>query len=154
MKKDNLNKEGWTDKAAEKIARTGINIQTGFANKMNRVTRNISLGRLKFLLVIFCLTVGGYSVYLFGDALFSSEPNSTIKIQQLRVLKHASKSGDETLLSNQYVDEDTYRQVIAFKRYMDSLKIKDRPVYDSVVISRPGLLDTVQILIEAYEQFK
>lgn len=152
MKKD-IDK-GWTDKAAERIAHTGIKVQTGFANGMGRLMGNVSGGKLKVILIIFCLTVGGYSVYLFGDALFSTEAKSTIKIQQVTIPKHADKGGDENLLSNQYVDEPTYQQIVGFKKYMDSLKVAKHPLYDSVVIARPGLMDSVQILIEAYEMYR
>lgn len=146
--------KGWTDKAAEKIARTGIKVQTGFTNGMSRLLGNMSAGKLKVLLVMFCVTVGGYSVYLFGDALFSTEAKSTIKIQQVTIPKHANKGGSENLLSNQYVDEPTYQQIVGFKKYMDSLKVAKHPLYDSVVITRPGLMDSVQILIEAYEMYR
>lgn len=146
--------KGWSDKAAAKIARAGIKIQSGFANGMNRLLGNMSAGKLKVLLLMFCVTVGGYSVYLFGDALFSTEAKSTIKIQQVTKPKHADNAGDETLLSDQYVDESTYRQILGFKKYMDSLKVAKHPLYDSVVIGRPGLMDSVQILIEAYEMYR
>ncbi|MEP7372332.1 MAG: hypothetical protein ABI675_03015 [Chitinophagaceae bacterium] len=151
MKKQDRN---WTDSVAEKIARTSNKVQTGFANGMSRLTGNVSAGRLKIMLFIFCVGVGGYCVYIFGDALFSSKVTSTIHIQKLVVPKHATQAGDENLLSNQYVDEPTYQQIIAFKRYMDSLKVAKHPLYDSLSRARPGLLDSVQILIEAYEQFK
>lgn len=154
MKKDNLTKEAWTDKAAEKIAGTGIKIKAGWANRMNRLTRNLSNKKLKVLLVIFCITAGGYSVYLFGDGLFSSEPNSPINVQPLSVPKHADQTGDETLRANQYIDDYTYRELKGFKNYMDSLKALKHPIYDSVVSERPGLLDSVQVLIDLYEQYK
>jgi hypothetical protein len=119
---------------------------------MSRLVANISAGRLKILLLLFCVSVGGYSVYLIGDAIFSTPVNSTIKVEQIKVPKHAAKSGDEQLLSNQLVDDPTYRQIVDFKKYMDSLKVKGNPIYDSVIRARPGLMDTVQILINAYEQ--
>ena len=153
MKKESIDK-GWSDKAAEKMAKAGIKVQTGFASGMNRLLGKMPAGKLKVILVIFCLTVGGYSVFLFGDALFSSEAPSTIKIQRVTMPKHADKAGDETLLSNQYVDEPTYKQIIGFRKYMDSLKVAKHPLYDSLVKERPGLMDTVQILIEAYEQYR
>jgi len=152
MKKENEMNPGWTDKAAAKIARSGLKVQTKFATGMSRLVANIPAGRLKILLLLFCVSVGGYSVYLIGDAIFSTPVNSTIKVEQIKVPKHAAKSGDEQLLSNQLVDDPTYRQIVDFKKYMDSLKVKGNPIYDSVIRARPGLLDTVQILINAYEQ--
>ena len=154
MKKDIIKDGAWTDKAAEKIARSGLKVQSKFANGMGRLTGNMSTRNLKIALVIFCVVVGGYSAYIFGDALFSNETNSTINVQKVTMPKHADQAGDENLLSNQYVDDITYRELVAFKKYMDSLKVTRYSLYESVMRERPGLMDSVQILIEAYKEYK
>jgi hypothetical protein len=140
-----------SDKVAGKIAGLGIKLQQLFAEKMNRVFMNTDFKRLKIILIIFCLGAGGYSIYLIANSVISPDrKQNSFEVQQMDVPKHLDKAGDENLIPEAYVDEETWQQVRQFRNYMDSLKQKRRNEYDSILQARPGLMDSVQMLEQIY----
>ena len=64
--------------------------------------------------------------------------------------KHFNKTGDETVIPEATVDEQTYLQIQDFRKYMDSLKLNRANEYDSILQARPGLIDSVQALEQIY----
>lgn len=140
-----------SDKVAGKIAGLGIKVQQLFAEKMNRVFMNTDFKRLKIILIIFCIGAGGYSIYLIANSVISPDrKQNSFEVQQMDVPKHFDKTGDENLIPEAYVDEETWQQVKQFRNYMDSLKQKRRNEYDSILQARPGLMDSVQMLEQIY----
>ena len=140
-----------SDKVAGKIAKVGIIVQTKFANGMNKMFIGMNAKRLKLSLIIFCIGCGGYSVYLFTDAIVSPAANpNAIKIEQAVVPKHFDKMGDEIISSQNNVDEETFNQIQQFKHYLDSLKQNKSYLYDSILTARPLLMDTVLMLEQIY----
>lgn len=139
-----------TDKVAGKIAGAGIVLQNKFANGMAIIFQNMNTKRLKTFLVFFCLSAGGYSVYLVVNAIASPAKTEHIfKPQPVEMPKHFDKSGDE-LIPEASVDEETFHKVQGFKKYMDSLKQQKSYLYDSIINARPFLMDTVLMLEEIY----
>ena len=140
-----------SDKVAGKIAGVGIKAQQLFAEKMNRTFMKTDFKRLKLILIFFCVSAGGYSIYLIADSVFSSErKQKTFEIQQMDIPKHFDKTGDETVMPDATVDEQTYLQIQDFRKYMDSLKLNRTKEYDSILQARPGLMDSVQVLEQIY----
>lgn len=143
------------DKVAGKIAGAGIKLQTKFADQMNKMFSGMNTNKLKTLVIIFCLGCGGYSIYLAANAIFSSDKKqSSFQVDQVEVPKHFDKAGDEIVQPENYVDEETYRRIQGFKQYMDSLRINKSKLYDSIMIGRPGLMDSVLMLEEIYNSQK
>jgi hypothetical protein len=140
-----------SDKVAGKIAGFGIKLQQLFAQRMNRIFMKTDFKRLKLILVFFCISAGGYSIYLVANSIISPDKTKkTFEIQQMDVPKHFNKTGDEELIPDAYVDEETWLQIKQFRSYMDSLKQKSRNEYDSILQTRPGLMDSVQMLEQIY----
>jgi hypothetical protein len=140
-----------SDKVAGKIARAGIFVQSRFANGMNKMITGMNAKRLKLSLIIFCIGCGGYSIYLFTDAIVSPAANQhTIKIEQAVVPKHFNKTGDEIIAEENKVEEETFNQIQQFKHYLDSLKQNKSYLYDSILTARPFLMDTVLMLEQIY----
>jgi hypothetical protein len=140
-----------SDKVAGKIAGVGIKAQQLFAEKMNRIFMKTDFKRLKLLLIFFCVSAGGYSIYLIANSVFSPErKQKALEIQQMDIPKHFNKSGDETIMPEATIDEQTYLQIQDFRRYMDSLKLNRTNEYDSILQARPGLMDSVQVLEQIY----
>lgn len=140
-----------SDKVAGKIAGAGIALQNKFAKTMNKLFEKMNYKRLKIWLIIFCITCGGYSIYLLANAILS--PTSTqhsIKIDPVNVPKHFDNGGDEMLAPENAVDEETFKNILAFKHYMDSLKQAKSNEYDSILTARPFLMDTVLMLEQIY----
>jgi hypothetical protein len=151
QKKNSETANAVADKVAGKIARSGIFIQTKFANGMNKIFTGMNAKRLKLSLIIFCIGCGGYSIYLFTKAIVSPGANqNTIKIEQAVVPKHFNKTGDEIIAAENSVDEQTFNQIQQFKHYLDSLKQNKSYLYDSIITARPFLMDTVLMLEQIY----
>lgn len=149
--KETVEKVTVSDKVAGKIAGLGIKVQQLFAEKMNRVFMNTDFKRLKIILIIFCICAGGYSIYLIANSVISPDKKqNSFEVQQMDVPKHFDKAGDENLIPEAYVDEETWQQIKQFRNYMDSLKQKRRNEYDSILQARPGLMDSVQMLEQIY----
>lgn len=150
-RKEKISDGSTSDKVAGKIAGLGLKIQAGFANRMNKTFKKMNYKRLKMWLIIFCVTCGGYSIYLLTNAIISSASTQhSIKIEPVKVPKHYDKSGDELITSDNAVDEQTFQNIHAFKKYMDSLKQAGSKDYDSILTARPFLMDTVLLLEQIY----
>lgn len=140
-----------SDKVAGKIAGVGIKAQQVFAENMNSLFMKIDFKRLKLILIFFCVSAGGYSLYLIANSVFSPErKQKALEIQQMDIPKHFNKSGDETIMPEATIDEQTYLQIQDFRKYMDSLKLNRTNEYDSILQARPGLMDSVQVLEQIY----
>lgn len=140
-----------SDKVAGKIAVIGIKAQRLFAERMNKLFMKTDYKRLKLILIFFCITAGGYSIYLIANSVFSPErKQKTFEVQQMDIPKHFDKTGDETVMPDATVDEQTYLQIQDFRKYMDSLKLNRANEYDSILQARPGLMDSVQVLEQIY----
>jgi len=143
------------DIVAGKIAGAGVKLQTKFADLMNKFFSGMNTSKLKTLLIIFCLGCGGYSIYLAANAIFSSDKKQpSLQVDHVEVPKHFDKTGDEIIRPESYVDEETYWQIQGFKQYMDSLQMNKSKLYDSIMIARPGLMDSVLMLEEIYNSQK
>jgi hypothetical protein len=150
-KDEDISKPSVSDKVAGKIAGAGIKLQTAFANKMNGLFRNMNNKKLKSLLVVFSLLAGGYSIYLFANAIIGTGKESPgFKVDRVDVPKHFDKSG-EVQIPDANVDEETYNKIQDFKKYMDSLKESKSYLYDSIITARPFLMDTALMLEEIYQ---
>lgn len=149
--KETSDKVTASDKVAEKIAVAGIKLQQLIAERMNRIFMKTDFKRLKIILILFCICAGGYSIYLVANSILSPEKRQKgFEIQEMDVPRHFDKTGDENLIPEAYVDEETYQHVKQFMNYMDSLKQKRRNEYDSILQARPGLMDSVQMLEQIY----
>lgn len=139
-----------SEKVAGKIAGAGIRLQKMFADGMTIIFKNMNTKKLKAFLILFCLSAGGYSIYLLANAIASPDKNQPgLKIDQVNVPKHFNKAGDE-IMPEAYVDEETFYKILDFKKYMDSLKKIKNKQYDSILQARHGLMDSVQMLEEIY----
>jgi hypothetical protein len=143
-----------SDKVAGKIAGAGLKIQKAFGNKMNKLFENMNQLKLKRGLIVFTLLASSYSLYLVITAITKPTLPNNFKVEQIDVPKHFDKTGDEIIEQDAMVDEETYTNIQQFKKYMDSLKFNSTKQYDSILISRPGLMDSVQMLEEIYHSQK
>ena len=132
-----MNKSKWKDKAAGRIANAGMKLQRKFSDMMDKLLLTIPTGKLKMIVVMFCLCAGGFSIYLIANAIVS-KPRSPVKIDNVHVPKHFDKAGDEIMESN--IDSSLYQQIQEYKRYMDSTR----------QAIRPSLLDSIKLLEEIY----
>ncbi len=148
---DDEEREKLSDKVAGKIAGVGIKMQKIFADKMNKIFMNTGNKKMKTMLIAFCITAGGYSIYLLTNAIISPDKKQEhFKIDQVNIPQHFSKSGEESIIPDAHVDEETFSRIQDFKKYMDSLHQNKKAEYDSIRQARSGLMDSVQMLEEIY----
>ena len=140
-----------SDKVAGKIAKAGIAVQNKFAKGMDKLFAGMNTKRLKLYLIIFCICCGGYSIYLFTDAIVSPDAKSkALQIDKASMPKHFEDTGDDIMATDNTVDEETFHQIQQFKKYLDSLKQSKSYLYDSIITARPFLMDTVLMLEQIY----
>ncbi len=136
MRKKKEKRNSWSDKAASKISKVILAIQTNVSNRMNEKLNKVSIKRLKTGLIIFCIVSGGFSVYLAIEAIVAKP--KAIKVQSIKVLQHIQQQ--EELSLNDRVDEELYQQIQRYKHYLDSTG-------ESI---SPGLRDSIRIIEELY----
>jgi hypothetical protein len=130
----------WTDKAATKIAGAFLTLQSKFARFMNKIAAVIPDNKRKLILISFCGIWGGLSIYLIGAAIFRPDQKQPIyTIEPIHSPEHFDKTGD--IITKPTVDEDLYREIQVYKKYMDS----------TGQTIRPSLLDSINLLEELYK---
>jgi hypothetical protein len=140
-KKLNREVNSWQDKAANKIAGTGIKLQRKFSNMMNTMFQGMPVSKVKIFFILFCLVSGGYSIYLAVHAVFgSSKKGPAVRVEQLSVPKHFDQKDHDLVTSKQPVTDEMYQEIQDYKKYMDSI---GRPI-------RQSLLDSITLLEEIY----
>ena len=135
MRKKKDRKNPWSDKAASKISKTIIAVQTKVSNRMNEKLNKISVKRLKTGLIIFCIFSGGFSVYLAVEAIMAKP--KAVKVQQIKVPQHIEQQEQQM---NDRVDEELYQQIQKYKHYLDSTGEQ----------MSSGLRDSIHIIEELY----
>lgn len=153
QKKENNGDHG-KDKLAIVIVGFIVKMQTAFARFMNTRTRNMSASSLKMSLVIFLLTGSGLSIYFVASAFLEKNKSKVVKIDRIHVPQYYDRTGDESIQPDFFISKQEHEEMQAFQKYMDSLhSSKDGiRIYDSVMLNRPGLLDSLNRLEQMYQQ--
>lgn len=142
-------KNSISDKAAQTLASLCSRMQRRFASCMSKTVSNMNTKRLKTTVILFAIVFGGISFCILVNAVTRRE-EVRLHVDQVNIPQHFSKAGDEETTGTDYVDEETARNIIAFRQYMDSLKKFKRPQYDSIITTRPHLMDSVAMLEQVY----
>ncbi|MBF9252129.1 hypothetical protein I2I11_02375 [Pontibacter sp. 172403-2] len=144
------------DRIAKSIVNHCLQWQRKWADWMQDRTERLS-GKGKIIaLLLFCLLVGGYSIYLITIS-FTSKQNYSLSVTSIKKPQYAGRSGEERIAASSAISKEDYLKVYHFKEYMDSLARSPtgKAVYDSILISRPGLMDSVRFIENSYQsQFK
>lgn len=137
MRKKKEKQNPWSDKAASKISKLMLAVQTNLSNRMNGKLNKVSVKRLKTGLIIFCMISGGFSVYLAIEAIVAKP--KVIKVQPIKVLQHIRQQ-EEHSISDDRVDEELYQRIQRYKHHLDSTG-------ESI---SPGLRDSIRVIEELY----
>ncbi len=132
--------------------------QRKWADYMNKKFENVSPFRIKLSLILFSLFFGS-ACLLIGVRSLSRKTESTM-VQKISMPSHI-------LLKDQYPYDSSMRRatlsvdevdrIKQFRKYLDSLIAapNGKPVYDSLMLQRPGLLDSLQTIEKIFDnQFK
>lgn len=140
--------------AAGLIAGSILAIQKGFAVWMGRKMAGFGRGGKIGLLVIVCVVFGGLSAVSLIRVFTGPGDSKSWQPAQVRVPGHFDKTGDASANEISIVSPSAYMKMRSFRRYMDSLRQTGtgRSTYDSIMKARPGLMDSVLLLEELYNQ--
>lgn len=133
-----------------RIGRGILKLQMGFAQRLNVAAAKVPVTKLKQALVIFCLISGGLSGYVAMNGVLGNNERNRMTIDQASVPKHVDRSGDEVREVQNMLDGELAGQIQTFKAYMDSLLKNNKATYDSLLLARPGLMDSIKQLEEIY----
>lgn len=126
------------------------NIQTKWAEWMNSRTAKFKRGHWLIALILFILLAGGYNLYLASEGLFTKGKSILLSVYAIHkpwFLSHATEAESENIQAAEY------ERIHGFKLYMDSLSASPsgKRIYDSILVSRPGLMDSV-LFIEKHHR--
>ncbi len=140
------------DKIASMIITVVSTLQKNWVVLMQRIMNRIPAGKQKAGVIILVILTGGYSLYIAARSLVNS-PQPILKVESIRSPKYVTKTGDEKIQSAIFITESEYRKIEQFKKYMDSLSntSKGKRIRDSILLARPGLMDSVLQLEAIYQ---
>ncbi len=129
-----------------------LRLQTNWALWMSQKTEHLSRKTLRLLLLAFIFIAGGYSIFLVAQS-FSGNQANAISITPIKKPGHVLQAGDAASQPDMVVSKTDYQGIIRFRGYMDSLTRSPagKATYDSIILSRPGLLDSIRFIEEIYQ---
>ena len=138
--KNDANGESITDKASEKVQQT-----KGFiADYLNERVNKLSTTHKRFSLLMFGFLMGAICLSQVIDSIRSEDNRTSFSIDKITLPKD--------IHHDQYRKE-RFEKVLRVKAFLDSLKKSrtGRGVYDSLLIARPGLVDSLNLFIQNYQ---
>ncbi len=120
-----------------------------WAGYLNNKVSGASRRSVRYILLVFCLYWGSASLYILIGGLQKKEARFSVAAITIpaHILKMQTTQTDTITLQ-------VFRRIEIFKRWLDSLH-RDRKgiaVYDSIIKSRPGLIDSLQMAESIYQQ--
>ena len=140
------------DRILRQMVNTCLRLQSNWALWMSRRTEHLSSKTLRLLLLAFIALAGGYSIYLIGQSFLGNQANA-ISITPIKKPGHVLQACDALLRPDTIVSKTDYHGIIRFRGYMDSLcrTPTGKATYDSIILNRPGLLDSIRFIEEIYQ---
>ncbi len=140
------------DKLAIRIANAVIKLQTQFALFLSKITANLSVRSLKFAVLIFCTCWFAVSMYFIVTAFVKDTPHSYVIISHLKRPPLINSRIKVNLNTSIKITDEEYKELQQFRKYMDSLRQCSKKKYDSILSGRSGLMDSVTLLEQIYNQ--
>ena len=128
------------------------NIQTKWAEWMHGRTAKFNRRHWLIALLLFILLAGGYNFYLAYEGLFSKGKNILWSVYAIHKPWFFSQEKVVTTDSLPSLPTAEYERIHSFQVYMDSLSASPsgKRIYDSILLLRPGLMDSVRFVQEHY----
>jgi len=121
-----------------------------FSNWEQKKTQLLSIKEKKRCLVVWCLLFISMSIYVFIEAFTNNK--SIISVHQISVPSYSDKISDDLISGEPSISEKEFVHIKSFEKYMDSLKKSGtgKPLYDSIILARPGLMVSISLLENLY----
>ncbi|MFH7017394.1 hypothetical protein [Flavobacterium sp. FlaQc-47] len=135
----------------EKFEQANLRLQHKCAQWLERKTAHFS--RLNWIVVLFTfiLFTGGCSIYLIVNS-FSNNKSRNITIAPIIKPTNDIPLKEKPLELNAIISKTEFEKITSFRKYMDSLgrSPTGKKTHDSIVLNRPGLLDSLTIVENYY----
>jgi hypothetical protein len=135
----------------QKFDQANLRLQYKCANWLESKTAHFS--RLNWIVVLFTfiLFTGGCSIYLIVNS-FSNNKSRNITVTPITKPTNLVPTKEKPLELNTIISETEFEKITSFRRYMDSLgrSPTGKKTHDSIVLNRPGLLDSLTIIENYY----
>ncbi len=151
FKRKNNAVTGTRDSIWQKFEQANLRLQHKCAQWLEYKTAHFS--RLNWILVLFTFIVftGGCSIYLIVNS-FSNNKSKNITITPITKPTNLIPSKEKSRELNAIISKTELEKITSFRKYMDSLghSPTGKKTHDSIVLNRPGLLDSLTIVENYY----
>ncbi len=139
MKRD-VNKEVKDDSMKDLVSEKLRNTKKSIADFLNERVNKLSASHKRVSLLLFGFLMGMICIAQIIQSVREDGNETAFAIEQITLPKdiHEMSARKEKL-----------QEVLRMKQLLDSLK--ETTVYDSLMIARPGLVDSVNLLIQHYQ---
>ncbi len=129
----------------KKVVYKILRLQTRCADWLQDKSNRISLFKKKIMLLLFILSISGYCLSVMFSAIQKQEP--TISIDN-------GKRNTHQQINPIYPEKNiriAHKNIEQFKAYMNALTLSEagKATYDSILTARPGLMDSIKLLLDA-----
>lgn len=140
-----------TDRMAAIIVRIIQQLQERFVQLMKAIVNKLGVSQSKIVFVAVLSLTGFYSLYIVGSALLQPKKGIALfkpaAIQQPEIIYQDDRNNHRQLT---IADSTTAEKIRFLQNYFDSLQKKQPKQYDSILQSRPGLIDSIRMLAQFY----
>lgn len=142
------------EEVASKIFQLILKMQNCFATVMTKITKGMSASSMKWSLILFIVAGSALSIYCVASAFLKKDKTQAVTIDRIRVPQFYDKNADELMPQDFFISKEEHEELQAFQRYMDSLhhNKSGQHIYDSIMLYRPGLSDSLNQLEKLYQQ--
>jgi len=139
--------------ASSKAKYSARTLQKGWANWMSKRTSNFKRRHWLIALALFILVAGGYNCYLIIDSILS-KGRVIFSIYPIHRLLFFSETGEAASDPVFQLPPGEYERIHRFRLHIDSLAASPsgKKVHDSILLYRPGLMDSVLFIEEYYKR--
>ncbi|MFH6957258.1 hypothetical protein ACHRV1_07610 [Flavobacterium aquidurense] len=135
----------------QKFDQANLRLQYKCAHWLERKTAHLT--RLNWIVILLCFTVftSGCSIYLIVNS-FSVNKTRNITVTPITKPTNLVPTKEKPLEFNTIISETEFEKITRFRKYMDSLgrSSTGKKIHDSIVLNRPGLLDSLTIVENYY----
>ncbi len=119
--------------------------------QVERRSPGMSVRRKKLLLALFCLAFGGSSIGIIVNSLFFKDYKPPV-VDYAPITMPVSPVPHDMRAPAEIITDEDYRQLRRFDAYCDSLRSTPAGAraLDSILLSRPGLVDSVRAIEQMY----
>jgi hypothetical protein len=147
-KKGNLQEQGFAGQKTDYFQRAVEQRKVKVAGWLNEKTGGWSPFQKKIALIIFCLVFGALSFYILaGSFQGHGFGNRNLVITHLRSGVHSPPG--------KVIPDSVYQRAERTRAWLDSLKENDTARFRAILLSRPFLLNNLQLIESIYQsQFR